>query len=283
MLLLFGMLVDSKKSNEYQSAYYQQKCTEQGLNPAQKTLSSDAADEQIIASGNDSDRENEPNWCDLAAQQSVAEDATIASRTGIMGIVISAIGLTMLYLTLAETRNATTAVVRSNESFILASNAQLRPYVFINDIGCEVEPRGDLTEHDIRVFVTWKNCGQTPTVRAMWDLNFRHDTSDSLPQDFTYPQSNDRGSVVLGPGQESRDVSIVIPGSKVELARSGYGRIFLWGWVEYSDNFPNTLRHRTEMCVILEPTDDDRICLPHTCDHHNGADEECLKKPITKA
>jgi hypothetical protein len=61
---------------------------------------------------------------------------------------------------------------------------------------------------------------------------------------------------------------------------------YLWGWIEYDDIFPGSIRHRTEFCfqIIFErlpPTNEGWIRFePYS--RFNAADSDCLR-PIDPA
>jgi hypothetical protein len=61
---------------------------------------------------------------------------------------------------------------------------------------------------------------------------------------------------------------------------------YLWGWIEYDDIFPGSVRHRTEFCfqIIFErlpPTNEGWLRYePYS--RFNAADEDCMR-PIDSA
>lgn len=211
--------------------------------------------------------------------------------------VLSGFAVWLLYRTLKATRDAVeqakigtdaalvaaSATIKANDIAQRNSIAQLRPYIVVDGIKCRFEPNPANIESDVRVFVQWRNYGQTPATAMKWGLNSKVTVGSSgLPSSFDFPDGDIEFSS-LGPTQESRDISIIIDGGEYRAAKSGIGQIFMWGWVEYSDGFPETPRRRSEICVRLDPVEDDRIFLPNTHETHNGADTDCLKPPMTAA
>ncbi|RWC27772.1 hypothetical protein [Mesorhizobium sp.] len=197
---------------------------------------------------------------------------------------ISLYALIWLRRTWDQTRRSASAAHDANEIAEQTSIAQLRPYVVVDGIDCSFEPASNRVGHDVRVFIRWKNCGQTPTRRMMWDVSYKRTIgSKGLPEGFEYPRSGEDNYTILGPGQTSVDISTTIKFSDYEGTLKGVAELYLWGWVEYSDGFPGSVRHRSEMCVGLLPVIGDDILRPHTHAEHNGADEDCLKQPMTTA
>ncbi|MBZ9922241.1 hypothetical protein LB579_31685 [Mesorhizobium sp. BR1-1-7] len=214
----------------------------------------------------------------------------IAAISAAIGLGVSIAAVALVWHTLELNRAATDAAVkatqaamRANEISEQTSVAQLRPYVVVDGIDCQYEAVASRIGMDVRVHVHWMNCGQTPTRGMRWDLNYKRTIARrGLPVGFDFPPA-DIGRAVLGPGQTTRDVSTLIKFRDYEAVLKGVAQIHLWGWVEYSDSFPGSARHRSEICVTLIPCTGDEIFQPHTHAEHNGADADCLKKPMTTA
>ena len=74
----------------------------------------------------------------------------------------------------------------------------------------------------------------------------------------------------------------------VDLSKinDGTKKIYVYGWVEYNDVFPDTPRHRTEFCSQIVRVGDylraEGVPLGlHSYEQYNGADDECLFKVMT--
>ena len=108
-----------------------------------------------------------------------------------------------------------------------------------------------------------------------------------MPDNFDFPDlgpNKDKCSVLIGPKGNIFGRDLVISEQFVNNAIAGRGKVYIWGWAEYNDIFENTIRHRTEFCneIIISSIESDKVRIEfriHT--KHNGADEQCLKKPIT--
>jgi hypothetical protein len=142
----------------------------------------------------------------------------------------------------------------------------------------------------------WKNSGSTAARYVVMHANTHCEASmGGLPDDFTYPEQWDA---------DEREVSTISIGAQGEITDGpkfisiGYlvsamlrqRRIFIYGWAEYNDIFPNTLRHRTEYCteiVVRSNPQTNPGTLPGHASpftfsfqgKHNGAEDECYGKP----
>jgi hypothetical protein len=104
---------------------------------------STAAD-QRSDKGNDH-QENDPDWCDLAAQESMANSTVWLKIAAWVSIGLSVPGLLLLGYTLRST-------VESNRIATHTAQRQLRAYLTIDSV--------DMVDRKVRVIV--KNTGQTP-------------------------------------------------------------------------------------------------------------------------
>jgi len=186
--------------------------------------------------------------------------------------VASVIGVVYVRNTLLESRRT--------------SKAELRAYVMLEGIDAKEVSASESDKTDVRFFVRWKNAGQTPARRIRWDINWRV-FEDAFPEDFDWPPASNGGqSATIGPGQVSHDISQLIPGAdlgNVKFKDDWF--LLMWGWIEYFDVFDSE-RRRTEFCVDIEvggKESGNRTYSFNTDTEHNGTDDECLKKPLTKA
>jgi len=113
---------------------------------------------------------------------------------------------------------------------------------------------------------------------------------DEIPDDFDFPDE-------WTPGELRENVPISI-GARAETwcapqefhlvdvahITQGDRHIYIWGWIDYSDVFAKTARHRTEFCfelmVIGNPDHPNPQNISvRTYRKHNGTDTECFRKP----
>jgi hypothetical protein len=107
-----------------------------------------------------------------------------------------------------------------------------------------------------------------------------------MPDDFDFPDLtiDTNYPVLLGPKGTMFGRDIVFDGNIIDATIAGLGKLYIWGWAEYNDIFENTKRHRTEFCheVIINRIDTDNVRIEFRIyKGYNGADEQCLKEPIS--
>lgn len=122
----------SNEPSEKRSAYYYEECSASSL--YRLPIEQASPSNQSPAQGQDSER-NEPDWCDLAAQQAVAEAANGAElaawvTAGITSLGLILLGYTLFYTrrTLDESSRAANAAVKANALI----QAQQRPWLTID-------------------------------------------------------------------------------------------------------------------------------------------------------
>ena len=157
-------------------------------------------------------------------------------------------------------------------------------------------PEGQLTHwHFIPLL---GNAGPVGTVNGITNSNWTF-TRKPVDADFDYPEII-RKEMDLGHPQRSpigankriSGVRAVVPIGSVIEAYARRGHILVWGWIEYDDGLPSTLRHRTEFAVEVMVKVDPRMPVhgpgvPPLNDRfsvrnlpkHNGADQECYRQP----
>jgi hypothetical protein len=127
-----------------------------------------------------------------------------------------------------------------------------------------------------------ENSGSTPTRGMRTCISFRRFGDDGPPADFQYPDGPDSlplpAPVV---GGRSEIASAPMPFVAADLAA---GNLYIWGWIEYSDVYENTPRHRTEFCVrvvvVGVDEDNDELRLQFSpFGPFNGAESDCMRKP----
>jgi hypothetical protein len=194
-------------------------------------------------------------------------------------VAIGVMGAIFLIWTLNAAREANRIAAETAES-------QLRAYVVLDDIDHEEIPHPAGRDPDLRVFVRWKNAGGTPARSVRWDIN-RTILAGNLPSNFGFPPLDiGTKAATIGPGQVTKDVSLLIDAIDVGNAHYRGESLYVWGWVEYSDVFIGTPRRRSEFCVEVSLQSKDGGGLDyrnHTETEHNGNDDDCLKRPMTTA
>lgn len=234
---------------------------------------------------------------DLKAQQDMAEWAFAMFWASMAGVAITFVGVLYVAATLNETRNATAAAQTAanaahdaNAGFQSASRRELRAYVSHADMVCDPVPMQDeggrITGYNVGIL--WKNNGTTPGRRVRVKTNVAT-LRDQLPPNFEFedhtPTTTESPSLAIGPQCERKAAGFVPISNLIAVWRKAE-RLYVWGWVEYSDVFEDAPRHRTEACfelVILSNPDTPsgfRLDAPHW-KVFNGADEDCLHQPKT--
>lgn len=157
-------------------------------------------------------------------------------------------------------------------------------------------PGGQLTHwHFIPLL---SNAGPVGTVNGITNSNWTF-TINPLDADFDYPEITRKESDLghpqrspIGANKGITGVRAVVPIESVVEAYARRGHIFFWGWIEYDDGLPGTLRHRTEFAVEVVVKIDPRapVFAPgapppaarfsiRNLPVHNGTDQECYRQP----
>jgi hypothetical protein len=133
-LLLFAAIQHSQRPAIYQSTYYQEKCA--GTYPDSPIASIYAVPDHPEPEPDQSDTElsGQPDWCDLAAQQGMAEDTASMRRVAWFGFFSGVAGIWLLIWTLRENRRISEATLEANRIAKKAFIAQNRPWVSIKSI-----------------------------------------------------------------------------------------------------------------------------------------------------
>jgi hypothetical protein len=177
-----------------------------------------------------------------------------------------------------------------------AAIAVQRAFVFVRGLQTVGMPTA------IQITATWENGGLTPTQHASMWMNWKT-FPGGIPDDFDFPDLDVQGNPVasveaiifsLGPKASWESWSAQVPFSIIEAVVNGHVRLFLWGWVDYNDIFPDTPRHRTEMCAEfivdsferrpIEGGAEIKITSSRFVNHRrfNGADDDCYRQPVPR-
>lgn len=195
------------------------------------------------------------------------------------------LGTALLFLTLYLTYQANQGAQAAVDVTRQIGEAQVRAYVQIDEIAPRFIKSNSGESDCMRIFIYWKNTGQSPTRRTKFGNDYRiHDAL--IGHDFGFPLTVDGREIpIIGAGQRTPDVSILIDTDALKRLTHDRASLLLWGAVEYNDIFIHTSRHRTEFAVLISDVkisgDGTKIEFEiDTYDYHNGADEECLRQPV---
>jgi hypothetical protein len=201
-------------------------------------------------------------------------------ETAITGVGVLLVGLTLrqVKITADETKKAAKAAQDALDHARTSAQKELRAYVMFEELSIQWA-----SDHSGTVQCMWKNTGLTPTRRAIVQVNLRINQAP-LPDDFDWADIDDEptGKIALGSGQQLPVFTVA------RLTRnsilSGILKINVWGWIEYSDVFENTPRHRTEFACELKVLGGNSVQPQYVWEGvgpFNGADEDCYRKPTT--
>lgn len=221
-----------------------------------------------------------------AAAEDVVDLAVWQFIAGLIGIYFVARTLEATRAAVKEANEATIAARAALKISEETSRRELRPYVFVEQFRWNwIHDKDD--ENIVvawTLIITWRNSGQTPAqrVRAAGGIAL---IEGDLPEDFTYPDSPGRDSIVgaLGPGQlveSSFEVSL----ASLQAVRRGQANLHYWAWCDYDDGFVGTPRRRTEKharaLVLRDPSGTNCIFSERIELGFNGSDEYCYRAPL---
>jgi hypothetical protein len=185
------------------------------------------------------------------------------------------------------TRRQVALLERQSES----AERQSRAFVFVKEFFVRPVTIGNNGfPNKWEIGVRWHNSGTTPTKYMLHHLSAT-EFAPNLPDNYDFPDLWGKGdaphfedsAAVLGPGAAIDSEPFPIDAIDADKIRRGEKVIYMWGWAEYDDIFPDSVRHRTEFCCEVVPGDPNRIkTIPfmfRLYRTNNGADDECVKKP----
>jgi hypothetical protein len=159
----YGALSSDSAENQQSWEYYQ-RCAQQtqagtiGYNPT--------ANEPVTADAQRQRENQEPDWCDLAAQQSMAESTLTASRAAIIGAWLTASGLVLLLLTLLYTRRTleeSSRAAKAAEDAVEVTReigrAEVRAYLSLKEFHIRFDSSGTISFKPII-----ENNGNSPAI-----------------------------------------------------------------------------------------------------------------------
>ncbi len=122
-------------------------------------------------------------------------------------------------------------------------------------------PQWDLADnkYQFRFRINWFNSGETPTKDMLMHIRCEL-RDDLLPDDFDFScQTTEIGSALIypkisgGSGLAPRPNEPAISIADIVAVQLGKKCLYLWGWATYNDIFPNTKRHITRFCWLIDP------------------------------
>jgi hypothetical protein len=204
--------------------------------------------------------------------------AMIAAWT--FGIVVVALGASLWAA--YEASKAASAADATLDHARKSSEHELRAYIHADTFE-SIFPESLEATSTVFVQIGWKQLGQTPAKRCASDSNGAFFTGEP-PEDFDFPDRDGQAGedfFDLGPGQNMYTAGQTF--SFAELMETGLTdkRLYIWGWIEYSDMFDGSPRRRTEFCCIgrlgTKPILQTPTVVFQTYRRHNAIDERCVK------
>jgi hypothetical protein len=165
--------------------------------------------------------------------------------------------------------------------------ATKRAYVFVDHIDARIMPVG---EHNLRIQVTWRNSGATPTKNMRNHININFFEND-IPDDYIFPDfGSENIPLFIGPNGIALSDPLIIKKEDLDKINSKIVRAYIYGWAEYFDIVDSLKIHRTEFChrLLMEAseitdTGKTRAAISFRLHRtHNGMDDECEKQLFTK-
>lgn len=200
-----------------------------------------------------------------------ALDRWVTGATVFLAAVTAALAFFTYFLWGATRRlveDSRNALVSTQRAFVYIKNFEVHPFENPNRLS---------------IIPTWENSGETPTKNMFSHVNWQWFLA-AIPDDFNFPDlaGEETNRLLIGPKQTITASPLEIKSEWIDRVIDGNGRIYIWGWTDYDDVFKDTARHRTEFCneVIIIRTKEHEIAARFKLHKtHNGADDECLKKP----
>ncbi len=191
---------------------------------------------------------------------------------------------------LAATRASDRTANLVNEGLISAQRA----YVFLRefDVATTRNPLNDEIQ-TCTIQPIWENTGTTPTRNGRSHVNWKY-FERSVPADFDFADFDEVGNRVLsydaykplivGPRATALSPIISLEPAILRQVRDLQGKLLIWGWAEYDEVFSDAKRHRTEFAYLVVVSGSPASHVGFSQYRlHNGADEDCSKKPTVLA
>lgn len=140
---------------------------------------------------------------------------------------------------------------------------------------------------ELDVNLPWENSGATPTVNGDSQVNWKIFPLSGMPPNFSFADeaNNVQKSQFEIPPKGVGNTTLKIPTGFLAQVAKGQQRLYVWGWITYSDIFTGTPTRLSEFCdeVINVKSTKDDIQDPNNdvtwdltlCSTHNCSDERC--------
>ncbi len=176
--------------------------------------------------------------------------------TGVLAVVSSV----QIFFLIRADRTAARATKIAEQAMIAAHRA----YILCEGYHPLFEPISGSKDVAWRFRPIWRNNGDLPANTVHY-AQCEVRTVGDLPPGYDFPFSqSDAGTGLINPkaastgGQAPRTPGAGVETKDVIDIQAGRKRIFLWGWVRYSDGFPNTPVRTTHFCFVLVPVGNPR-------------------------
>lgn len=181
-------------------------------------------------------RVSERNERDLQAQETMARWTIVMGGVASLGMLISIIGVGLVYITFRETRRAASAGIHANEIARESSERQLRAYVGVVDFGIR-----DISPGKHPFFsVKYENAGQTPAGELICRSRLEYTSQDPTKVRFKAAPPGRTSKFNLAPGGHGWSqirTSAPLSQSDYDKLKSGQTTYVFAGYIIYRDAF----------------------------------------------
>lgn len=199
--------VGLEKARTDTNTYAEQQCSRQQAEHAATSStifnSQEADSDGSEADQRDGSKHEEPDWCDLAAQQSMADSTFGMEQTAWIALGLTALGVGLVWRTLyytretlGEARDATKVAMNSLRATERFGQLQLRAWLSAPEHKIIVGATQDQRVSHIGFQLVGKNTGPTPAYKARLLTAIAIDNIPALPPDDSTNQ------VAIAPGAE---------------------------------------------------------------------------------
>lgn len=226
----------------------------------------------------DAEAEYKYNQADLVAQRQSALWAYIMALAAIIGMLLSAVGVFLVWTTFRETRRTADQALEANRIAQDGQQRQLRAYLTFKSVVVSFD------ENDWKLQIEWINAGQTPAYHVHTYADWI-ELESPIPDDFGFLPQPPR----LGEGVATIGMGISVfgtcetdfPKALLSAIASGVRYGYIWGAVDYMDAFGVPRRTEAALWMRVENlTGDGNIVIRWTSvGRHNNMDGDCLHKP----
>ncbi len=241
---------------------------------------------ECIADVPDADDSEEYTKQDLKAQQDMAEWAFAMFVVTGLAFLLNIVGLYYVVAALRLNATATDAATDANKQNAHQATIELRPYVFVERyiFSAVVDAKNKKRVVCWQWTLVWKNSGPTPAARVRAQLSAKLFATGQAPDSIGFADQGSFDAIgnSIGPGGNLHS-RVVLSLADVVAVQAGTHELYYWGWVEYDDGFPESSRHRTEICAKINVLGDPQQLDCQFSDSYstvfNAFDEACVHKP----